>query len=137
MSGDPKKAVHSPSVHSNKKTDTLRKAFTTRLHKVSFGLILPVGLTTDFQTDHPFLKEKTTNNGTSKKAYLAGHHDKGNGEPVALEDLLVRTDKSEVEPHWRRRSHCHSSKSNKAARLNKCLKQYAPPPIFTTQFIFF
>ena len=31
---------------------------------------------------------------------LAGHHDEGGGEPVVLEDLSVRADKSEIETNW-------------------------------------
>ena len=36
--------------------------------------------------------------------YLTGHHDEGSGEPVVLEDLTVRADEGEVEPHRRSRS---------------------------------
>ena len=36
--------------------------------------------------------------------YLTGHHDEGSGEPVVFEDLTVRTDEGEVEPHRRSRS---------------------------------
>ncbi len=59
---------------------------------------------------------------SGQSSYLARHHDEGNGQPVALEDLSLRADKGEVEADRWRWGHRSAPEAGKTAGGNSSVK---------------